>query len=583
MSQDNKKELLTVVSLNTGSDVPIYDVIDLKEPQCPRQPEGSEADYSNMNKEKDNIYNEAATTSYSGFQHAKSSKSMKLIFMLAIFVGITVLLLIFGCLLALFLEVSALKSKTPSLDQVSPLLLQQINESLSSVKTEIEALSLFQGVKMQQLNSSIMISLSSVEEHLSDLSSIHDSRVQKLNSSIDDRLEHEIQELSNLQNEKLQHLNASTMIGFASVDECLSDLSSIHDSRVQELNSSIDYRLGHEIQELANVQNEKLQHLNTTLEVSLEDSLSRIQELNNSINLLSDYANILDSGVQQVNTSVREVQNRLSVHLNCASLPPSSPSGYYWVIAANGSVVCVYCDAIDIQCGGVAGGWRRVAGLDMTNSDHQCPGSLRVHNNFNKRTCALPYNVAGCSVSTFSTAGLAYSKVCGKVVAYQVGFTEAFRQSHISATVSQYHLDGIKLTHGRWGNEQHIWAFASALDEVGSHPESNCPCTNINISNLTTTPPAFVGNDYFCDTGVNRAPPISYSNDIASNIFYGDDPLWDGAGCGPLNTCCSFNNPPWFYKQLPQPTTDDIIMRECQGLTGSRSVHIESVSIYVQQ
>ncbi len=42
------------------------------------------------------------------------------------------------------------------------------------------------------------------------------------------------------------------------------------------------------------------------------------------------------------------------------------------------------------------------------------------------------------------------------------------------------------------------------------------------------------------------------------------DPLWDGAGCGPLNTCCTFNNPPWFYKELPEPTTDDIEMRVCQ-------------------
>ncbi len=52
-------------------------------------------------------------------------------------------------------------------------------------------------------------------------------------------------------------------------------------------------------------------------------------------------------------------------------------------------------------------------------------------------------------------------------------------------------------------------------------------------------------------------------------IFHGDDPLWDGTGCGPLNTCCTFNNPPWFYKELPEPTTDDIEMRVCndQGST----------------
>ena len=47
------------------------------------------------------------------------------------------------------------------------------------------------------------------------------------------------------------------------------------------------------------------------------------------------------------------------------------------------------------------------------------------------------------------------------------------------------------------------------------------------------------------------------------NIFYGDDPLWDGAGCGPNNDCCTLNNPPWFHKQLPSATADDIEMRLC--------------------
>ena len=79
---------------------------------------------------------------------------------------------------------------------------------------------------------------------------------------------------------------------------------------------------------------------------------------------------------------------------------------------------------------------------------------------------------------------------------------------------------------------------------------------------LPQMPPPFlrlwVHDDYFCDTG---------SRDQVQLMFYGADPLWDGAGCGPLNTCCSFNKPPWFYKQLPQPTTDDIELRVCRYFT----------------
>ena len=64
-------------------------------------------------------------------------------------------------------------------------------------------------------------------------------------------------------------------------------------------------------------------------------------------------------------------------------------------------------------------------------------------------------------------------------------------------------------------------------------------------------------------------------------VFYGDDPLWDGAGCGPLNTCCSFNRPPWFYKQLPHPTTSDIEMAVCRDFS-DEDIAIETVEIYVQ-
>jgi hypothetical protein len=93
---------------------------------------------------------------------------------------------------------------------------------------------------------------------------------------------------------------------------------------------------------------------------------------------------------------------------------------------------------------------------------------------------------------------------------------------------------------------------------------------------MASSPPAFVGNDYFCDTGAVR---ITFRQDI----LYTDNPLWDGNGCGPLNTCCSFNNPPWFYKQLPQPTTDGIEMRVCRDQeTEDEDVAIEIIEILVQ-
>ena len=82
-----------------------------------------------------------------------------------------------------------------------------------------------------------------------------------------------------------------------------------------------------------------------------------------------------------------------------------------------------------------------------------------------------------------------------------------------------------------------------------------------------------MGEDYFCESGHNSNEGIRY-------IFYPDDPLWDGDGCivDPSNTCCSFNNPPYFTKQLPSPTTDDIEARLCSDLFGNP---IEFIELYV--
>ena len=55
--------------------------------------------------------------------------------------------------------------------------------------------------------------------------------------------------------------------------------------------------------------------------------------------------------------------------LNCDI---SFSSGYYWIASADGNATKVHC-SMNRVCGGVSGGWIRVAELDMRNSDSQCP------------------------------------------------------------------------------------------------------------------------------------------------------------------------------------------------------------------
>ena len=313
--------------------------------------------------------------------------------------------------------------------------------------------------------------------------------------------------------------------------------------------------------------------LTETTQLLSQEIFHTNEQLNSSISAIQE----LTTGLQQLMAVLGARGQYATFPLDsCAALPPSSPSGHYWVRTPTGSAVLVYCDPTR-SCGGVTGGWRRVAELDMTNGSQQCPSALRQRNDNNIRTCGIDPS-RDCSSLTFSTDSLGYSKVCGKVRAYQVGHPESFSDLgtgsiHRSNNINTNYLDGVSLTRGT--PRQHIWSFAAAFNEVGTHPSENCPCIIRGQESSATEPPAFVGNDYFCDTGA--------SSSFDLQAFYSDDPLWDGAGCGPLNDCCSFNNPPWFYKQLPQPTTDSIEMRVCrdQG-ADNEDIAIETIAIYVQ-
>ena len=253
-----------------------------------------------------------------------------------------------------------------------------------------------------------------------------------------------------------------------------------------------------------------------------------------------------------------------------------TPSGYYWLEASSGSAVRMYCD-MTLSCKGVGGGWMQVAKLDMTNSSHQCPPGtrLRTYTYQSKRLCGKGITSVGCSSTTFSAHGIKYNQVCGKIIAYQFNSPDAFFSTlNRHLTIDQNYVDGISLTHGH-NPRKHIWTFAAALDEVGTHPNCNCRCTNTGIRQTgSLPPPSFVGNDYFCDTGsIHRY----------RGILYHDDPLWDGDGCGQHNTCCSLNNPPWFYKSLPSTTHDAIEMRMCTNeLVVNEDTPIEIIELYVK-
>ena len=237
---------------------------------------------------------------------------------------------------------------------------------------------------------------------------------------------------------------------------------------------------------------------------------------------------------------------------------------------------------------GTTGGWTKIANLDMTDPNQQCPDGFNQWNRNTAplRVCNGTYGGTGCESTTFPVHGIEYSHVCGRVIGYQFGGTISFLgyTGNTSLTIDDPYVDGVSLTHGQ-SPRQHIWTFASAYidyDPTNStlYPTvwtaSFCPCAVPNNTNYYNAIPPYIGNDYFCETGDH---PTTGPWQLLA-----DDPLWDGQGCGGNSTCCSFNNPPFFCKQLPQPTTDDIELRMCTAYLASSNAQtpLEIVEIYIK-
>ena len=163
---------------------------------------------------------------------------------------------------------------------------------------------------------------------------------------------------------------------------------------------------------------------------------------------------------------------------------------------------------------------------------------------------------------------LGICKLCQHNLQYQIGHPDAFRGSFWS--IDDKYAEGVSVTHGF--PRQHIWTFAAGYDEQDTGLSCPCVAGSTNGNNI----PSFVGQNYFCETGITQLPGFF-------NTFWPNgDPLWDGQGCGPTSSCCSFNSPPWFNVRLSNPTTDYIEVRICGSGTDLEDVPIQLMELYVK-
>ena len=219
-------------------------------------------------------------------------------------------------------------------------------------------------------------------------------------------------------------------------------------------------------------------------------------------------------------------------------------------------------------CGGPS--WTKLVDLNMSDTTQTCPtSSWRLVSANSIRACGR--TAPGCQSATFPAQGKSYTRVCGQVNGIQFGNPDGFVAN--SPGVEGRYVDGVSITRG--SPRQHIWTFVGYLGAHSSYwTHSWCPCSNINEQG-TTPIPAFIGNNYFCDTG-NFATGVE-------PIYYSCNPLWDGEGCSSISTCCQFNNPPWFCASLPDSTTDDMEVRICgDETTADEDTLITQLELYVK-
>ena len=222
-------------------------------------------------------------------------------------------------------------------------------------------------------------------------------------------------------------------------------------------------------------------------------------------------------------------------------------------------------------CAGVGGGWRRIININISAGD-DCPGEWRKATQSGVSFCRVASDDKyTCSSANFSTNGISYERVCGRARGYQKGQTFGFfigRYGNSATSSDGYYISGLSVTRSN-NPRQHIWSFVSGHTERSSS-YGNCPCASVAL----TTPPSFVANNYYCESGT------LYGS--AYNRYFFNDTLWDGAGCIG-GTCCDDTIQPWFYRQLNQTTQDDIEARICSyGPFNKRSPLIDQLELYIQ-
>ena len=200
--------------------------------------------------------------------------------------------------------------------------------------------------------------------------------------------------------------------------------------------------------------------------------------------------------------------------------------------------------------------WRRVAYINMTDPEAECPSGLNETSNSTtgQRACGRSVDGAGDTVAApggFSSVtfpvNTTYSNVCAYARGYQYYTMDAFWQSPIRTIINDAYIDGLSITHGN--RRKHLWTLAVGNTELSS---LHVRCTRDTDPFDFTRVPDFVGNNFYCEAGF-------HTNTGEARIAW-EDPLWDEQQCTVQSTSCSRYG--WFHRDIAS-SQEDIEVRWC--------------------
>ena len=208
-------------------------------------------------------------------------------------------------------------------------------------------------------------------------------------------------------------------------------------------------------------------------------------------------------------------------------------------------------------CNITSSDWRRVAYINMTDPEVECPSGLNETTDSitGQRACGRSVDgegrgfaaPGGCS-SVIFPVNTTYSRVCGYARGYQYSSMDGFLESP-RRTINDAYADGLSVTHGN--PRKHLWTLAVGNTELFSLLEARCP-RDRNPFDFTGVPD-FVGNHFYCEAGYIGPP---WENRIAW-----EDPLWDGQQCV-SSTAQSCSRYGWFHRDIA-PSQEDVEVRWC--------------------